>query len=215
MLSWAAAYFFCFSSCTPTTSRATRLDLSIGQDPFGELDRLIDVAVGDRGDEGAVEQFVVLRIGAQRGAVERRGGGRVALDAGMAGGEIAARHGQRLQIVAGRKLRRRHRGGRDDRASAPGIEPGSAIAARARRQGPAIATNGKHHGSLWLLRNFGSFRMSDRCGSIWKRHWRDNAAFAAQPQGSGRHLIRHRTPRPYPRTAPVWPYRGRRQRHRP
>ncbi len=43
-----------------------------GQDAVGELDRFVDVAIGERGDEGAVEQFVVLRIGAQRRAVERR-----------------------------------------------------------------------------------------------------------------------------------------------
>ena len=42
------------------------------QDAVGELDGLVDVAIGQRGDEGAVEQFVVLRIGAQRRAIERR-----------------------------------------------------------------------------------------------------------------------------------------------
>ncbi|MEY9659941.1 hypothetical protein ABH980_006948 [Bradyrhizobium ottawaense] len=78
-----------------------------GEDALGELDRFVDVAVGDRRDEGAVEQLVVLGIGAQGRAVERSGGGRVALDAGMAGGEIATGTRERLQIVSGRKLRRR------------------------------------------------------------------------------------------------------------
>ncbi|MGY3108927.1 hypothetical protein ACVWW7_005554 [Bradyrhizobium sp. LM6.9] len=78
-----------------------------GEDALGELDGFVDVTVGDRRDEGAVEQLVVLRVGAQSGAVERGGGGSVALDAGVAGGEIAAGGGERLQIVSGRKLHRR------------------------------------------------------------------------------------------------------------
>ena len=66
------------------------------ENPVGELDRLVDIAFGDRGDEGTVEQLVVLRVGAQRRTVKRRSRGRVALHAGMAGGEITARRGQRL-----------------------------------------------------------------------------------------------------------------------
>ena len=77
-----------------------------GQDAVGELDGLVDIAVGQRGDEGAIEQFVVLRIGAKRRAIERRRRAGVALDAGVAGGEIAARRRQRFEIVAGGKLRR-------------------------------------------------------------------------------------------------------------
>ena len=77
-----------------------------GQDAVGELDGLVDVAVGQRGDEGAVEQLVVLGIGAQRRAIERRSRSGVALDAGVARGQIAAGRGQRLQIALGRKLRR-------------------------------------------------------------------------------------------------------------
>ena len=76
------------------------------QNPVGELDRLVDVAVGERGDERAIEQFVVLRIAAQRRAVERRGRGGVALDAGVPGGQIAAGRGQRLEVALGRELRR-------------------------------------------------------------------------------------------------------------
>ena len=71
------------------------------QDAIGKLDRFIDVAIGQRGDEGAVQQFVVLRIGAQRGAIECRGGSGVALDAGVARGQIAA---GRRQRISGRTL---------------------------------------------------------------------------------------------------------------
>ncbi|MHC2896412.1 hypothetical protein ACVIU4_007566 [Bradyrhizobium barranii subsp. barranii] len=78
-----------------------------GQDALGELDRLVDVTVGNRRDEGAIEQLVVLGIGAEGRTVEGGGRGRIALDAGVAGSEIAAGGRQRLQIVPGRKLRRR------------------------------------------------------------------------------------------------------------
>ena len=115
------------------------------QDAVGELDRLVDVAFRERGDEGAVEQFVVLRIGAQRGAIKRRGGSRVALDAGVAGGEIAAGGGQRFQVALARKLRRVVAGmvrrlrqqctGRRQQGEAQG------------GNGPAVNANGKHHGS--------------------------------------------------------------------
>jgi hypothetical protein len=76
------------------------------QDAVGELDRLVDVAIGQRGDEGAVEQLVVLRIGAERRAVERGGRIGVAFDAGMARGQIAAGRGQPFQIGLARELRR-------------------------------------------------------------------------------------------------------------
>ena len=115
------------------------------QDAVGELDGLVDIAVRERGDEGAIEQFVVLRIGAKRRAIERRRRTGVPLHAGMAGGQIAARHRQRFQIVAGGKLRRvvgrmigrlrRKRAGHRQRGEG---ECGNR---------PAIETNGKHHGS--------------------------------------------------------------------
>ena len=100
------------------------------QDAVGELDGLVDIAVGERGDEGAIEQFVVLRIGAKRRAIERRRRIGVALHAGMAGGQIAAGRGQRFQIVAGREIAPSCRP--DDRASAPDSEPGTASAATAK-----------------------------------------------------------------------------------
>src|SRR5262249_61657867 len=64
------------------------------QDAFGEPDRFVDLAGGQHGEEGAAEQLVVARVGAQRGAVIRGGGGGITLAAGMAGGEIAARGGR-------------------------------------------------------------------------------------------------------------------------
>ena len=74
------------------------------------------------------------------------------LDAGMVGGQIAARSRQRLQINAAWKLNRvvlrpigRLRKDRKRRER------------RGQREGsnsPASATNGKHHGSLWLLEEF-------------------------------------------------------------
>ena len=60
-------------------------------DPVGKPHRLLDVALGQHREEGALEQFGVLRIGAQRRAVIGGGGAGVALRAGVARGEIAAR----------------------------------------------------------------------------------------------------------------------------
>ncbi len=71
----------------------------------GELDGLVDIAVGERGNERAIQQFIVLRVGAKRRAIEGRGRTGVAFDAGVAGGQVAAGGRQRFQIVAGRKLR--------------------------------------------------------------------------------------------------------------
>ena len=115
-----------------------------GQDAVGELDRLVDVAVGERGDEGAVEQFVVLRIGAQRRTVKRRGRSGVALDAGVTGGQIAAGRGQRLEVALGRKLRRSVGGmiRRLRRQRARHRQRGEGKCGK----GPAIETNGKHQG---------------------------------------------------------------------
>jgi hypothetical protein len=114
-----------------------------GQYLVGEFYRLIDVAVGDRRDEGAVEQFVVLRVGAQRRAVERGCRRGVALDTGMTGGEIAAGGGEALQIAAGGELRRivrrvirRLRRNRAGQRKYGEGECGNR---------PAIETKGKHH----------------------------------------------------------------------
>ena len=65
--------------------------LSTCDDALGEPDRFLDIAVGQHRQEGALEQFAVLRVGPQRRAVIGGGRGGVALQAGMAGGEIAAR----------------------------------------------------------------------------------------------------------------------------
>ena len=115
------------------------------QNAVGELDGFVDIAVRERGDERTIEQFVVLRIGAKRRAIERRRRSGVALHAGMPGGQIAAGHRQRFQIVTGRELRgvvgrmigrlRRNRAGQRQRGEG---KSGNR---------PAIETNGKHHGS--------------------------------------------------------------------
>ena len=81
-----------------------------GEDALGKLDGLVDVAVSDRGDERPIQQLIVLRIAAQRREIKGRRGVGVALDAGVTGGQIAARRGQRSQIIPGRKLCRVIRG---------------------------------------------------------------------------------------------------------
>ena len=150
------------------------------ENPVGELDRLVDIAFGDRGDEGAIQKLVVLRIGAQRRTVKGRRRGCVALHAGMAGGEIAARRGQRFQIPVAWKLRRIVGG------VVGGLGQDRARHCQHREgeggNGPAIATNGKHHGSLLLLGMTGVVSNANPTGGIKAG---DNAAFGVQPQGFG------------------------------
>ena len=116
-----------------------------GQDAVGELDRLIDVAVGERGDEGAIQKLVVLRIGAKRRTIKCRGGSRVPLNAGMARRQIAARGGEPLQVGLARELRR-----------IVGSVLGRLCEQRTRHgkrqsgdsgNGPAVETGGKRHHS--------------------------------------------------------------------
>ena len=115
-----------------------------GQDAVGKLHRLVDIAVGERGDEGTVEQFVVLGIGAQRRTIERRRRIRIAFDAGVTGGQIAAGRGQRLEIALARKLRRTVGGVigrlRQSRAGYRQRDEGKC------GKGLAIEPNGKHQG---------------------------------------------------------------------
>ena len=116
-----------------------------GEDAIGKLDGLVDIAIGERGNERAIEQFIVLRIGAKRRAIECRRRVGVPLHAGMTGGQIAAGHRQRFQISLARKLRRvvgrmigrlgRNRSGHRESSE---CECGNR---------PAIETNGNHHGS--------------------------------------------------------------------
>ena len=129
------------------------------QDAVGELDGLVDVAIRQRGDEGAVEQLVVLRIGAQRRTIERRSRIGVAFDAGMARGQIAAGRGQPFQVGLARELRRivpgmlgRLRQGRAGRGQCGGGKGGDR---------PAIETSGKHHGSP-SSRIYGRITIFDR-----------------------------------------------------
>ena len=79
--------------------RAVDLDHALGK-----FHRLIDFAVDQDREEGALEQFAVLRIGAQRGAVIGRGRAGVALHAGMACREIAARRRDARELLDGRNL---------------------------------------------------------------------------------------------------------------
>ncbi len=74
-------------------------------DALGIFHGFVDIAVDQQRQEGAVEQLAVLRIVPERGAVIGGGRGRVALLAGMAGGEIAARGRQSGKVRRGRRLR--------------------------------------------------------------------------------------------------------------
>ena len=169
------------------------------QNTVGELDGLVDIAVRERGDERAVEQFVVLRIGAKRRTIERRRRSGVPLHAGMTGGQIAARHRQRFQIVAGGELRRVVGGmiGRLRRNRAGHRQRGEGECGNR----PAIETNGKHHGSPWLqdftAGSYGSSRMRtqpaasshvtmpllafNRKDTGWRIDWQDGPAVSRQP----------------------------------
>ena len=77
------------------------------EQPVGKLAGLVDVAVGEHGEEGAAEQIGIVRIVLEH--VEVIGGrcGGVALGAGMAGGQIAAG-----RIVVQEFLLRRRLGGK-------------------------------------------------------------------------------------------------------
>ena len=61
------------------------------QHAFGELDRLLDLAIGQHRQEGAAKKLVVAGVAAQRGAIIRCRRGGIPLTARMPGGEIAAR----------------------------------------------------------------------------------------------------------------------------
>ncbi len=75
------------------------------QHAFGQPDRLVHLAVGEHGEEGAPEQFAVAGIAAQRRAIIGSGGGGITLAAGVAGGQIAAGGGRARE--ARRRLRPR------------------------------------------------------------------------------------------------------------
>ena len=61
------------------------------QNALGELDRFVNLAIGQHRQEGAAEQLVVAGITAQRGAIIGRRRCGVALTTRVPGGEIAAR----------------------------------------------------------------------------------------------------------------------------
>ena len=62
-------------------------------DALGKFHRFVDIAVDQQRQEGAVEQLAVFRVALERRAVIGGGRRRVALLAGVAGGEITARSG--------------------------------------------------------------------------------------------------------------------------
>ena len=62
-----------------------------GDQPLGERKSVDEVAVDERGGEGALDEVDVARIGAQRLAGKDRRGGRVALGAGDQRREVIAR----------------------------------------------------------------------------------------------------------------------------
>ena len=74
-------------------------------DAFGIFHRFVDIAVDQQRQEGAVEQFAVFRVALERRAVIGGGRGGIALLAGMAGGQIAARGGYAGKLLRGRRLR--------------------------------------------------------------------------------------------------------------
>ena len=184
MLSCAVGIFLLLEVAHADHQPRDAVGLVHRQDAVGELDGLVDVAIGQRGDEGAVEQFVVLRIGAQRRAIERRGGSGVALDAGMARGQIAAGRRQRFQIGLARELRGVV--ARYVRASAPKPQPGAASAARVTA---AIVQRLKRVESITVRLApgcmAGSLRSVSNANPSGGIKVSDNAAFGAQPQGYG------------------------------
>ena len=74
------------------------------EQPFGKLARLFDIAVGQHREEGAAEQIRVARIELKHVEVIGRGGGGIALGAGMAGGQIAAGGIFRRKLSCARRL---------------------------------------------------------------------------------------------------------------
>ena len=68
-------------------------------DLLGKPRRFLDVAFRQHREEGALQEFVVLRIVTQRCAIVGRGGPGIPLRAGVARGEIAAGHRQPRKLV--------------------------------------------------------------------------------------------------------------------
>ena len=74
--------------------------------PVGEAAGFVDIAFGQHREEGAAEQFRIARVGLQHVEVIGGRGRRIALGAGMPGGEIAARGGRMHEVLCRRCLRR-------------------------------------------------------------------------------------------------------------
>ena len=111
------------------------------QNALGEPDRLVDLAIGQHRQEGAVEQLVVAGIAAQRGAVIGRGRGGVALTTGVPGGEIAARRRGPRKAIARLRLRLRASG---EHSRPSYSECASAATAARRKAGEEITARRLH-----------------------------------------------------------------------
>ncbi len=76
------------------------------EQPLAELARLVDIAIGEHGEESAAEQIGIFRIELQHVEVIGRGGPGIALGAGMARRQVTAEG-----IVGQQRLLRRRLGG--------------------------------------------------------------------------------------------------------
>ena len=114
-----------------------------------------NIAADDERQEGAVEQFAVLRISAERRPVIGRFDCRIALPAGMAGGQITARGGQPGKFLGVRHLR-----GKLDRH----------IDEKCSKRGAGDAP-GEAQGSHWRLLQSGGHARSPREPPRLSREW--------------------------------------------
>ena len=161
-------------------------------DLVGEPDRLLDVALGQHRQEGALQKLGILRVAAQRGAVIGGGRAGVALGAGVARGEIAA--GRASGAPAHALTADRWRSARACAAPwAESVAGKSNVAAPSttpvrRRNGVGTITSGCLHGR--------------RCASPSSRA--QNGLFAVLPQGEECQAAAPPTKR-----IAVWRYRDR------
>ncbi len=132
------------------------------RDALGILHRFVDVAVDQQRQEGAIEQLAVFRVALERLPVIGGGGRRIALLAGMAGREIAARGGNTGKLLRGRRLR-----GKCDR-----------YACKKRGKRGAGDAPGEARRSHWRCSNEAG-RRGIRAS---RRGWAENGLFAPLPQ---------------------------------
>ncbi len=129
------------------------------QHALGELDRLVDLAIGQHRQEGAVEQLAVARIAPQRGAIVGGGRSRVALPARMPGGEIAARR-RRARKVCRRPARARTASPAKSRRMRQ-VWPG--------RPAGSVAMGSRLVDSIWRTGALGATALIGREWPVWPR----------------------------------------------